>query len=122
MLRACLTGAFAHALLLLGASGAVAAPRDISTGDMFDFCAATDIETSQMVCTFYVTGFLHGAVAGAGTSRGGLVCLPNFFTPNEAIQIFLRDIRNNPEEKTYPVSVTMSAALARQFPCGKKTK
>ena len=78
-------------------------------------------EVISIYCPAYVSGFLDGMSLTLGSSSAKrAVCLPERGISNEqAIRIFVKYLRANPETLHQTGRMSFFIALAKAFPCGK---
>lgn len=72
-------------------------------------------------CTGYVSGFLDGmSLASTSAKAQRAVCLPDRGISNDqAMRIFVKYLRDNPEILHQSGRMSFYIALARSFPCAK---
>lgn len=75
--------------------------------------------TLGLYCSSYVEGFLDGIALTAETTRATKnVCLPSSgITSEQAIRIFVKYLRSNPEVLHESGRSSLYIALAKAFPC-----
>lgn len=72
-------------------------------------------------CTGYVTGFLDGMSLASATAKAQrAVCLPERgISSDQATRIFVKYLRDNPENLHKSGRMSLYIALAKSFPCAK---
>src|ERR1051326_3304715 len=94
-----------------------------TAGEMYELCTSDVDSGHYRLCQGYMAGFSQG-VFGLSTvqSKKEKLCLPDYFTGNELMAIFLRKMRSFPKGGTIwngDAGQAMLAILMLEFPCSK---
>ncbi len=99
---------------------------DYSGNDMMEYCDGTDVGEPKQHVVFAGTcfGYLIGIISANETLREsgqlkkpGRVCLAEGVTADQLRQVFLKHMRQHPENWHLPGSVLMLNALKGTWPC-----
>jgi len=107
----------AAAVVLL--SGHVASAS--TAGEMYELCISNPDSGHYRLCQGYMAGFSQGVFGlSVVQSKKEKLCLPDYFTGNELMAIFLRRMKSLPREGrvwTGDAGQAMLAILLDEFPC-----
>lgn len=92
-------------------------PAALLARELFAKCTNPIRAFEAETCTIYLSAFTHGVIVAQGNSQKGLICFPPNFTGNEAREVFIRMMRNNPHWLDARVDEAVGAAFAAEFPC-----
>lgn len=107
------------------------AARDVSTGEMADFCSThvsiadktphepTGAELfSSGICIGYMKGYRDGVDGQNVFDVGGLVyCIPPEATNGQLAEIFAKWASSNPEQVHHSAAIGFARVMADSFPC-----
>jgi hypothetical protein len=71
-------------------------------------------------CVLYVRGFMEGFTLGRVMGRGlkgDILCVPEAATSQHGLDVFLRYLRDHPEERHKQVAALLFTALESGWPC-----
>jgi hypothetical protein len=109
----------AAAVVLLSGHAAAAS----TAGEMYELCTSNVESGHYRLCQGYMAGFSQGVFGLSSVqSKKETLCLPEYFTGNELMAIFLRRMKSLPRDGkvwTGDAGQAMLAILMGEFPCSK---
>lgn len=106
-------------LAMLAGTPVSAADNGFTAKDLMDWCTAASGTTEKTSCILYVDGFVEAVAIAGGETNKLDICLPPHFTVNEAIDVFVRQVRTDPALQRREPGIALWPALERSYPCIK---
>jgi len=94
----------------------------ITGNDWIDVCSSKD-KTTKTFCALYFGGLIDGVNINSDIFKTEKVfCFPESGTPYQAVDIFVKYLRDHPEERHKDLKVVSTLSMINAFPCKKVSK
>ncbi len=84
-----------------------------SGNELYSDCSAPKSSSDYAFCAGYVAGMTDTLQVPS------IVCLPEHVTIGQSVDVVMKYLRNNPENRHYAAASVGLAALKQAFPCAK---
>jgi hypothetical protein len=120
-------------LLSVAVSSPVRADGEMTAGDLYSLCSATD-QVASTACRFYVLGIVQGVGLGDGAyldattrhlqeRKKTIFCLPENTPQAQMVAVVTDtmklDLGAYPDDRKLPAASTIVGVLVHKFPCPK---